>query len=76
MKMHLEEIISDREIMGGTPVFRGTRVPFDGLVEYLEAGETIDDFVRDFPTVSREQARLALNESETSAWAQFENKSV
>jgi len=53
MNMHLEEIISDREIMGGTPVFRGTRVPFDGLVEYLEAGETIDDFVRDFPTVSR-----------------------
>jgi uncharacterized protein (DUF433 family) len=62
MKMHLEEIISDREIMGGTPVFRGTRVPFDGLVEYLEAGETIDDFVRDFPTVSREQAGRALKE--------------
>lgn len=41
--------------MGGTPVFSGTRVPVQTLLDYLEAGETIDDFLAGFPTVSREQ---------------------
>ena len=41
--------------MGGTPVFAGTRVPVQTLLDYLEAGETIDDFLEGFPTVSREQ---------------------
>jgi uncharacterized protein (DUF433 family) len=63
MHSPIREIISDPEIMGGTPVFAGTRVPFDGLMEYIEAGETIDDFVRDFPTVTREQAVRALEEA-------------
>ncbi len=63
MLTQVREIVSDVEIMGGTPVFAGTRVPFDGLIEYLEAGETIDDFVRDFPTVTREQAARALEEA-------------
>ena len=47
---------SDREIMGGTPVFVGTRVPLQNLVDYLEGGETIEDFLDAFPTVKREQA--------------------
>ncbi|PWU09641.1 MAG: hypothetical protein C5B50_26950 [Verrucomicrobia bacterium] len=46
---------SDPEIMGGTPVFTGTRVPVQNLVDYLEGGETIDDFLAGFPTVKREQ---------------------
>ena len=41
--------------MGGTPVFRGTRVPVQTLIEYLEAGETIDEFLEGFPSVTREQ---------------------
>ena len=51
---------SDREIVGGTPVFRGTRVPIDILFEFLAAGENVDEFVDCFPTVSREQAVEAL----------------
>jgi uncharacterized protein (DUF433 family) len=43
------------ETMGGTPVFAGTRVPVQTLFEYLEAGDTIDDFLNGFPTVTREQ---------------------
>ena len=46
---------SDPEILGGTPVFTGTRVPVQNLVDYLEGGETIDEFLAGFPTVKREQ---------------------
>lgn len=45
----------DPEIMGGTPVFTGTRVPVQNLVDYLEGGESIEDFLIGFPTVKREQ---------------------
>jgi len=45
----------DHEILGGTPVFNGTRVPIKNLFDYLETGETIDTFLQDFDTVSREQ---------------------
>lgn len=51
---------SDPEILGGTPVFLGTRVPFQTLLDYLEAGDTLDEFLDDFPTVTREQAITAL----------------
>lgn len=47
---------SDPEIMGGTPVFRGTRVPVQTLLDYLEGGDTLDEFLDGFPSVSREQA--------------------
>jgi len=47
---------SDPEIMGGTPVFVGTRVPLQNLIDYLEGGESIEDFLDAFPTVKREQA--------------------
>ncbi len=46
---------SDPEVMGGTPVFTGTRVPVQNLVDYLEGGETIDEFLAGFPMVRREQ---------------------
>jgi uncharacterized protein (DUF433 family) len=47
---------SDPEIMGSTPVFVGTRVPLQNLIDYLEGGESIEDFLDAFPTVKREQA--------------------
>jgi uncharacterized protein (DUF433 family) len=47
---------SDPEIMGGTPVFVGTRVPMQNLIDYLEGGESIEDFLDGFPSVKREQA--------------------
>jgi len=46
---------SDPEIMGGTPVFKGTRVPLQNLIDSLEGGESIDDFLQGFPSVGREQ---------------------
>jgi uncharacterized protein (DUF433 family) len=63
MKSHGAVIHSDPEIMGGTPVFIGTRVPLQTLLEYLEAGQPLDDFLEDFPTVAREQAVAALEQA-------------
>ncbi|MGQ0595310.1 MAG: DUF433 domain-containing protein [Gammaproteobacteria bacterium] len=57
---NLSVVHSDPEIMGGTPVFRGTRVPFQTLIDYIEAGHPLADFLDDFPSVSREQAIAAL----------------
>jgi uncharacterized protein (DUF433 family) len=51
---------TDPEIMGGTPVFVGTRVPAQSLFDYLEAGDSLEEFLEAFPTVSREQAIAAL----------------
>jgi uncharacterized protein (DUF433 family) len=51
---------SDAEIMSGTPVFVGTRVPVYNLFDYLEAGDSLDKFLASFPSVSREQAIAAL----------------
>jgi uncharacterized protein (DUF433 family) len=56
-------IHSDPDILGGTPVFRGTRVPFQALVDYLEGGHTLDEFLDDFPTVSRDLAVQALDQA-------------
>lgn len=53
-------IHSDPELMGGTPVFVGTRVPVQSLFDYLEAGDSLDQFLDAFPTVEREQAIAAL----------------
>ena len=58
MKTHSQTVVhSDPKISGGTPVFRGTRVPVQSLFDYLEGGETLDQF----PSVSKEQARAALD---------------
>jgi len=56
-------IHSDPDILGGTPVFRGTRVPFQALVDYVEGGHTLDEFLDDFPTVSRDLAVQALDQA-------------
>jgi len=53
-------IHSDPRIQGGVPVFFGTRVPVKNLFDYIEAGDSLDQFLRDFPSVSREQAIAAL----------------
>ncbi len=55
--MENRKIISrDPEVLGGTPVFAGTRVPIESMFDHLEAGVSLDTFLEDFPTVSREQA--------------------
>ena len=51
---------SDPDILGGTPVFVGTRVPVKTLYDYLEAGDSLDEFLNDFPSVTRDQAVAAL----------------
>jgi len=60
---------SDPEIMSGTPVFVGTRVPFQTLLEYLEAGQPLSEFLEDFPTVSKEQAVAALEQAKEALLA-------
>ena len=57
-------IHSDPEILGGTPVFVGTRVPLKNLIDYLEGGHPLDDFLDDFPTVTREQVLSVLDEAQ------------
>jgi uncharacterized protein (DUF433 family) len=54
---------SDPEILGGEPVFVGTRVPIQSLFDHLQAGESIDEFLEGFPSVKREQVIALLNES-------------
>ena len=59
--MQIQEILSrDPEVMSGAVVFKGTRVPAAGLFEYLSAGDTLDMFLSDFPTVERKQAEAAI----------------
>jgi uncharacterized protein (DUF433 family) len=60
---------SDAEILGGMPVFVGTRVPFQTLMDYLEEGQTLTEFLEDFPTVTREQAIAALEEAKEAVLA-------
>ena len=55
-------ITRDRDILGGAPVFAGTRVPVDTLLEYLAAGQSLNDFLDDFPTVQRAHALAVLDE--------------
>lgn len=57
-------ISASPQIMGGTPVFAGTRVPVQTLIDYLKAGESIDDFLDGFPTVAREQVIALLEEAQ------------
>lgn len=59
-------IIIDPEILGGTPVFRGTRVPLHALLDYLEGGDTLDEFLDDFPSVTREAAIQALESAKSA----------
>jgi uncharacterized protein (DUF433 family) len=60
-----EVITKALDILGGTPVFRGTRVPFQALLDYLEGGQTLDAFLEDFPTVTRETAVRGLEHAKS-----------
>jgi uncharacterized protein (DUF433 family) len=60
---------SDPEILGGMPVFAGTRVPFQTLMDYLTEGQPLDAFLADFPTVAREQAVAALRQAQEAVLA-------
>ena len=66
MPLPTSVVHSDPEIMGGTPVFVGTRVPAQSLFDYLEGGDTLDEFLRQFPTATREQAVAALEQARDS----------
>jgi uncharacterized protein (DUF433 family) len=60
--MRRQDIVrEDPEILGGAAVFVGTRVPVQSLLDYLRGGDTLDDFLQDFPSVRREQAEAALD---------------
>jgi uncharacterized protein (DUF433 family) len=59
----MDVIVKDPEILGGTPVFRGTRVPLQTLFDYLEAGDTLEEFLDGFPGVSRETAIAVLEQA-------------
>jgi uncharacterized protein (DUF433 family) len=64
-------IMKDPEILGGEPVFRGTRVPFKILIDYLEGGDTLNQFLEQYPSVSRELAIAAIGEARLSLVAQL-----
>jgi uncharacterized protein (DUF433 family) len=64
-------IVQDPDILSGQPVFRGTRVPFQALLDYLEGGDTLDEFLEQYPGVSREQAIGALEEAKALVLARF-----
>ena len=66
-------ISSNPEIMGGTPVFRGTRVPVQTLIDYLEAGDSVSDFLEGFPTVTKAQVIAFLEEAKEKVLADFQN---
>lgn len=66
MTRQLSVVHSDPNIMSGTPVFVGTRVPAQSLFDYLEGGDTLDEFLRQFPTVKREQAIAAIEQARDS----------
>lgn len=59
----------DPEIMSGAPCFNGTRVPIQNLMDYIEGGDSIDEFIEDFPSVSREQVISFLKEAKESVLA-------
>ena len=64
-------IVVDSDVMSGTPCFRGTRVPFKNLIDYLEGGHSLGEFLRQFPTVSRELTVQALEEAKDSLLARI-----
>jgi len=65
-------ISRDPDVLGGTPVFSGTRVPFQALLDYLEGGQSLNDFLDDFPTVTREAAIHALEHAKTLVFSELE----
>jgi uncharacterized protein (DUF433 family) len=66
-------IVRDPAILSGEPVFHGTRVPFKSLTDYLEHGRSLNEFLEDFPGVTREAAVAALEEARSSLAASLKN---
>ena len=64
-------VVSSIDILGGTPVFAGTRVPVKNLTDYIEAGDTLNQFLEDFPSVSREQSIEFLEKAKEALLAQL-----
>lgn len=64
-------VVKNPAVLSGEPVFRGTRVPFKALIDYLEGGETLDDFLEQYPSVTREIAVAALEEAQQSLVARL-----
>jgi uncharacterized protein (DUF433 family) len=64
-------IVKDPQILGGEPVFRNTRVPFQALIDYLEGGQSLDEFLLDFPTVTRDAAIASLEQAKSLILAQL-----
>ena len=64
-------IVRDPDVMSGIPCFRGTRVPFKNLIDYLEGGHSLTEFLRQFPTVTQETAVQALEEAKESLFARI-----
>jgi uncharacterized protein (DUF433 family) len=64
-------IAIDPDVMSGTPCFRGTRVPFKNLIDYIEGGHSLGEFLRQFPSVTREMAVQALEEAKDSLLARI-----
>ena len=64
-------IVVDPEVMNGTPCFRGTRVPFKNLIDYIEGGHSLTEFLDQFPTITREMAVQALEEAMRSLLAKI-----
>jgi uncharacterized protein (DUF433 family) len=66
----MNEVISDPDLLGGVPVFAGTRVPVKSLFDALIAGDAVADFLDDFPTVTSDQVRIVLEAAEHAVEAQ------
>ena len=64
-------IVIDSEVINGTPCFRGTRVPFKNMIDYLEGGHSLGEFLRQFPTFTHEMAVQALEEAKESLLARI-----
>jgi uncharacterized protein (DUF433 family) len=64
-------IVRDPDVMNGTPCFRGTRVPFKNLIDYLEGGHSLGEFLRQFPSVTQDMAVQALEEAKESLFAKI-----
>ena len=67
-------IVRDQDILGGEPVFRGTRVPFQALLDYLEHGKPLQEFLEEFPSVTRDEAIAALEEAKTILFASLSSE--
>jgi uncharacterized protein (DUF433 family) len=71
-KPSIEELVAcSPDVMSGAPVFRGTRVPIKNLLDYLTEGDSLDEFLHQFPTVKREQATALLSFAEEFILARF-----